>query len=109
MDILVGKAHQPLAGVVDRPGGVLLAAPALLAGHRRENAVGLVPGVTLALGDDRPERTIESRRAPECRGLGAEALDSLARRLQRLGVDSVDVAEPRPHFERAIGGAAEEQ
>ncbi len=33
MDVLVGEAHQPLAGVVDRPGRILLPAPALLAGH----------------------------------------------------------------------------
>ena len=92
---------------IDRSGGALLAAPALLAGHRRENAVGLIPGVGLALGDDRPERNVEAGRAPECRGLGAEVLDSLTRRLQRLGVDGIDVAEFGAHLiVKVLGNAS---
>ena len=63
MDVLVGEAHQPLAGVVDRPGGVLLAAPAFLAGHLRQDAMGLVPGRALGRGDDRAERDVEADRA----------------------------------------------
>src|SRR4029077_17144724 len=54
MDIaLHGEAHQPLPGIVDRALGLLLQAPALLAGHGGEDAVGLVPRLAFARRDDR--------------------------------------------------------
>src|SRR5579871_1681023 len=72
MDVaLHGKAHQPLAGIVDRPRDRFLAAPAFLAAaHRGQNPVGLVPGGALGGGDDRTHRDVEARRTAVGRAPG---------------------------------------
>ena len=73
-----------------------------------QNPVRLVPGGAFARGDDRAHRDVEARRAAERGRAGAKLPHALARRCERLGVDRIDVAQPRAHFERAVGRAAEE-
>src|SRR5258707_3218804 len=105
---LQSEAHEPLTGVVDGAGRPFLSPPALRLVHRRENAVGLVPCGSLALGNDRANRDIESRHPPERRRLRTKLRDTLARRCKRLGIDRVDIAQSRAHLEGAKRGAAEE-
>src|SRR5258708_23091513 len=110
MDIaLEREAHQPLSGMVDRTFGLRLPLPSLLAAHRRQNPVGLVPCLALAPRNDGAERDVEPWCPPKRRRQGTELGDALARGCKRLGINGVNVAQLSAHRERAFGGAAEEQ
>src|SRR5262249_39932082 len=97
MDVgLHGKVHQALARIVDGPVRRLLAAPALLAGHRRKDAVRLVPCRAFARGNDGADGDVEPYVAAERRRLRADLPGSLARGCERLGIDGVHVAYLAP-------------
>src|SRR5262245_15306330 len=96
---LQGKAHEPLARIVVRPGRLLLPAPALLAAHRRKDAVCLVPRGILARRNDRTNRDVEARHSSESGCLRTKLHNALARRGKRFGIDRIDVAKPRARSE----------